>query len=49
MESLKKNNQDIDNNLIQNFNNEKEISLVNDNELIQDVNDYTNAPKLKKN
>ena len=37
LESLKKNNQDIDNNLIQNFNNEKEISLVNDNELIQDV------------
>jgi hypothetical protein len=51
LESMKKENDDLNNldkNLIQNFNNEKEISLVNDNELIQDVNDYTNAPKLKK-
>ena len=48
LESLKKNNQDIDNNLIQNFNNEKEISLVDDSNL-QDVNDYTKAPQLKKN
>ena len=47
LESLKKNNQDIDNNLIQNFNNEKEISLVDDSNL-QDVNDYTIAPQLKK-
>ena len=47
LESLKKNNQDIDNNLIQNFNNEKEISLVDDSNL-QDVNDYTKAPQLKK-
>jgi hypothetical protein len=33
---------------IQKFNNEKEISLINDSQYIQDINNYTNAPKLKK-
>ena len=53
LENLKKDNENeninnLDNNLIQKFNNEKEISLINDSQYIQDINDYTNAPKLKK-